>query len=205
MATIERSADLTVIGANGGAWCTDLGAAVPTRPTTLTAALPAGLYAMGAISDDGLTYAFDEDNEQFQAWGQLAPFRTEITRSTRTFQLTLWETNRPIVKSVMYRLPVADVTADETERTYAFAETSAPTPDRRTWLIDVIDGASLERFFVPHGEVTDRDDVTFRNDEMSGFNITITAYPDVDNVTVYHLGQVGVLPTGLDPTPPPTP
>lgn len=201
MATIERSADLTVIGANGGAWCTDLGAATPTAPTSTTT-LPAGLYAMGAISDDGLTYAFDEDNEQFQAWGQLAPFRTEITRSTRTFQLTLWETNRPICKSVMFRQAVADVTA-AVGGAYAFEETSAPTPDRRSWLIDVMDGDNLERFWVPFGEVTDRDDVTFKNDEMSGYNVTITAYPDPSNVTVYHMGHVANLPTtGLSPTAP---
>lgn len=192
MATIDRSADLAVVGANGGAWVTDKGAAVPTRPTSVSTALPSGLFAVGAISDDGLQYAFDEDSESFTAWGQLAPFRTEVTRSTRTFQLTLWETNRPIVKSVMYRLAADDVTADETTGLYTFAETSAPVPDRRTWCIDVMDGGNIERFWVPLGEVTDRDDVTYKSDEMSGFNVTITAYPDETGNTVYHMGSVVV-------------
>lgn len=189
MATIDRSADLAVVGANGGAWVTDKGAAIPTRPTSVTTALPSGLFAVGAISDDGLQYAFDEDSESFTAWGQLAPFRTEVTRSTRTFQLTLWETNRPIVKSVMYRLGADEVTAG-TDGTFAFAETSAPVPDRRTWCIDVIDGGNIERFWVPLAEVTDRDDVTYKSDEMAGFNVTITAYPDEDGNTVYHMGTV---------------
>lgn len=187
MANIERSADLAVVGANGGAWATDKGAAIPTAPTDTTT-MPSGLYAVGAISDDGLTYAFDEDSESFTAWGQLAPFRTEVTRSTRTFQLTMWETNRPIAKSLMYRLPVADVTA--TTNKYDFAETSAPVPDRRSWLIDVMDGGNIERFWVPVAEVTDRDDVTYKSDEMSGFNVTLTAYPDEDGNTVYHFGTL---------------
>lgn len=191
MATIERSADLAFLGANGGAWVTDKGTAPPSTPTAASAALPAGLYAVGAISDDGLSYAFDEDSESFTAWGQLAPFRTEVTRSTRTFQLTMWETNRPIVKSVMYRLAVEDVTAGA-DNSYAFAETSAPVPDRRTWCIDVMDGGNLERFWVPFGEVTDRDDVTYTSDEMSGFNVTITAYPDASGNTVYHMGTLAV-------------
>lgn len=190
MANIERSADLAVVGANGGAWVTDKGAPIPTRPTSNATVLPTGLFAVGAVSDDGLQYAFDEDSESFTAWGQLAPFRTEVTRSTRTFQLTLWETNRPIVKSVMYRLATEDVTADEDTGIYTFAETSAPVPDRRTWCIDVMDGGNIERFWVPLAEVTDRDDVTYKSDEMSGFNLTITAYPDETGNTVYHMGTV---------------
>lgn len=188
MAVITRSVDLAVIGANGGGWCTDLGAAIPAVPTSHDSTLDAGLAPLGAISEDGLAYGFDEDSEAFIAWGQLTPYRQQITRSLRTFQLTLWETNRAICKSVMYRQPVADVTT--TGGNFAFSETATPTPDRRSWVFDVIDGPTLERFYVPVGEVTDRDDVSFKSDEIAGYNITITAYADGAGVTVYHLGHV---------------
>jgi len=189
MAVIQRSVDLAVVGANGGGWATDLGVATPATPIAFDSVLPGTFFPLGAVSEDGLSYGFDEDSQEFIAWGQLTPFRTQITKSLRTFQVTLWETNRAICKSAMYRLPIATVTPD-VSGDYAFEETATPTPDRRAWVFDVVDGPTLERFYVPLGEVTDRDDVAFKSDEIAGYNLTITAYADSDGVTVYHLGHV---------------
>lgn len=189
MATFERSADLAVVGANGGGFVTDFGINSLVVPTDLLTP-DAGFSPLGAISNDGLTYGFDEDQEQFTPWGLTAPFRTETTSSVRTFGCVLWETNRPSVKSIMYRLPFADVTPDSGTGEYQFAETASPAPDRRSWIFDVVDGQTMERFYVPQGEVSDRSDVTFQNSEMAGYEITVTAYPDEDGNTVYHLGRV---------------
>lgn len=190
MAVIQRSVDLSVVGANGGGWCTDLGVAPPTAPTSHDSVLPAAFQPLGAISEDGLSYGFDEDSEQYFAWGQLTPYRAQITRSQRTFQFTAWETNRPIVKSAMFRVPLADVAIDAAAGTFAFEESSTPTPDRRAWVFDVVDGLTLERFYVPVGEITDRDDVSFQSNEIAGYQMTMTAYADGNGVTVYHLGHV---------------
>lgn len=188
MATIQRSVDLSVVGANGGGWCTDLGAATPTTPTSYDSVLGAEFFPMGAVSEDGLAYGFDEDSQNFIAWGQLTPFRSQITRSLRTFQLSLWETNRAVNKSLMFRKAIADVTT--TAGDFEFSETAAPTPDRRAFVFDVVDGLTLERFYIPVGEVTDRDDVSYKPDEIAAYNVTITCYADEAGVTVYHLGHV---------------
>lgn len=187
MPTIERSADLAVVGANGGGWAVDLGVATPAMPTTLDAPT-SPWFAIGAISDDGLTYGFDEDSQEFTPWGLSTPFRTEVTKSIRTFGLTAWETNRRIVKSLQYRLPVASFDPDGVSGLYSFAENSSPVPDRRAFIFDVYDGTRMERFFVPSGEVTDRSDVKFASKEMSGYQWKITAYPDLAGNSVYHLG-----------------
>lgn len=185
MPTITRAADLAVVGANGGGWTVDLGASIPAAPTDFTSPTSPWL-PLGAISEDGLTYGFDEDAEQFTPWGLAAPFRTVVTRSVRTFSVTLWETNRRIVRSVMYRLAVADL-APDAGGIHSFSETASPTPDRRAWLWHVYDGDTMESFFVPEGEISDRSDVTFKQDEMSGYEIEMTAYPDASGITVYHL------------------
>lgn len=187
MPTIERSADLAVVGANGGGWAVDLGVAPPTLPTDLDAPTDPW-FAIGAISDDGLTYGFDEDSEEFTPWGLSTPFRTEVTKSIRTFGLTAWETNRRIVRSLQYRLPVASFDPDNVTGLYTFAENASPVPDRRAFIFDVYDGTRMERFFVPSGEVTDRSDVKFASKEMSGYEWTITAYPDLAGNSVYHIG-----------------
>ncbi|MEV6777007.1 phage tail protein [Streptomyces syringium] len=181
MVQITRAADLSMVGANGGGWVAPLGTAGPTALGTP----PAPWTGLGAISDDGLKYGVDEDHKEFQPWGVTSAFRTQITKSVRTFGLTLWETNSPIVKSIMFRVPVADL-APGTDGTARFAETASPSPDRRAWYFLVADGDTMSGFYVPSGEVTDRSDVTYKSEEMAGYDIKVTAYPDSANNTVYH-------------------
>ncbi|MDH2424735.1 hypothetical protein [Sphaerisporangium sp. TRM90804] len=180
MVTIARADDLAVVGADGGAWAAPLGTAQPLDPRN---APGSPWMAIGAISDDGLAMGFDEDSESFTAWGQTSPFRTVITSSTRTFQFTMWETRRPIVRSLMFRKDVADL--DPTDGVTTFAESGSATPDRRAWIFDIYDGDNFERIFVPEGEITDRGDTTAANGEMQGYEITVTAYPDSANNISY--------------------
>ncbi len=189
MVNITRAADLTIIGANGGGWVADTGTTAPASP--LTQAL-SPWEPLGAISDDGLVYGFDEDSQEFTPWGLTSPFRTQITKSVRTFQLTLWETARVAVQSIMYRIPAEDL--EPTAGLTSFAETASPTPDRRAWWFVVLDGDNARGFYVPQGEVSDRSAVTFKQDEMSGYEITITAYPDAAGNTVYHTDSVPATP-----------
>jgi hypothetical protein len=182
MANIIRAADLALVGSNGGAWVAPLGTAQPTDP----AEAPTGAWlAIGAISEDGLTNGVDEDSESFTPWGLNSPFRTVVTSSVRTFAFTAWETMRPIVRSLQYRVDVADLTPDG-EGVTTFAETATQAPDRRAWLFDVYDGSTWERFFVPEGEITERSEVTYAQGEMSGYEWTISTYPDSSNNLVYH-------------------
>ncbi|MFI8942764.1 phage tail protein [Streptomyces syringium] len=189
MVNITRAADLTIIGANGGGWVAGTGTAAPASPLVQPVA---PWEPLGAVSDDGLTYGFDEDSQEFTPWGLTSPFRTQITKSVRTFKMTLWETARVAVQSVMYRIPAADLTPVSGKT--SFAETASPTPDRRAWWFVVLDGDSARGFYVPEGEVSDRSDVSFKQNEMSGYEITITAYPDASGNTVYHSDIVPATP-----------
>lgn len=190
MVNITRAADLTIIGSNGAGFVADTGTSAPSSPLIQ----PAPPWSpLGAISDDGLVYGFDEDSQEFTPWGLTSPFRTTIIKSVRTFKVVLWETARTTVQSVMYRIPVADLVPDGDGLT-AFAETAAPTPDRRAWWFPVFDGDSARGFYVPQGEISDRSDVTFKQDTMSGYEVTITAYPDEAGNTVYQTLSVPVTP-----------
>lgn len=179
---VLRAAELAVVGTNGAGWAAPLGTAQPSDPETYP---PAPWLAMGAISEDGLVVGFDEDSQQFTPWGQTTPFRTVITSSVRTFQITLWETNRTIVKSLMFRQDIDDL-APDINGVIAFSESATATPDRRTFMFDVYDGTTLLRMYVPEGEITDRGDTTYKQDEMAGYEVTISTYPDSAGKTVYY-------------------
>ncbi|MCX5202492.1 phage tail protein [Streptomyces sp. NBC_00237] len=191
MVNITRAADLTMVGANGGGWVSPVGTPALASPL----AQPQSPWqALGAISDDGLVNGWDEDSQEFTPWGLTSPFRTQITKSVRTFGLTVWETSRKPVMSLHYRLDDADLTPDGDGIT-KFAETASPVPDRRAFWFIVLDGGSARGFYVPQGEISDRSDVTYKQDEMSGFEWTITTYPDAAGNTVYHVDKLPLTPT----------
>jgi hypothetical protein len=190
MVNITRAADLTMVGANGGAWVAPVGTPALASPLTQ----PTDPWkALGAISEDGLTNGWDEESQQFTPWGLTSPFRTQITQSVRTFGLTVWETSRLAVMSLQYRIDEADFTPDGDGLT-KFAETASPVPDRRAFWFLVIDGDNYRGFYVPEGEINDRGDVTYKQDEMSGFEWTVTTYPDAAGNTVYHVDKIPVTP-----------
>jgi hypothetical protein len=186
MVNITRAADLLEVGANGAGWTAPLGTASPGDP----AVQPVGAWLpLGAISDDGLVQGFNEDSQSFTPWGYTAPIRTTITSSLRTFGVTVWETGRVIVQSLQYRVdatalaPVSGLTT--------FSETASPEPDRRAFWFVVLDGDNFQRgFYVPEGEITERSDVSHKQDQVAGFEWTITAYPDASGNTVYHADRV---------------
>lgn len=182
MANIIRAADLALVGSNGGAWVAPLGTAQPADP----AEAPSGPWlAIGAISEDGLTNGVDEDSESFTPWGLNSPFRTVTTSSVRTFSFTAWETNRPIVRSLQYKIDVEELVPDINGIT-TFAESGVSMPDRRSWIFDVYDGDVWERFYIPEGEITERGEITYAQGEMVGFEWTISTYPDSSGNLVYH-------------------
>lgn len=185
MVNITRTATLTEVGANGGGWVADLGASSPGDPLVQPLA---PFEPLGAISDDGLVQGFDEDSQEYTPWGYTSPIRTTITKSLRTFKITAWETGRVVVASLQYRKPGADLVP--VSGLTSFAETASPLPDRRTFWFVVLDGETSRGFFVPEGEISDRSDVTHKQDEMAGFEWTITAYPDAAGNTVYHADRV---------------
>ncbi|WP_445031289.1 phage tail tube protein [Streptomyces sp. SAS_275] len=190
MVNITRSSDLSLVGATGGGWVSPVGTPALASPTDQPVA---PWTPLGAISDDGLTYGFDEDSQEFTPWGLTSPFRTQITKSVRTFGLTVWETGRVAVQSLQYRLDEADLEPDEDGIT-KFAETASPVPDRRAFWFLVVDGESFKGFYVPQGEINDRSDVSYKQDEISGYEWTITTYPDEAGNTVYHVDKLPATP-----------
>lgn len=174
---------LARVGVTGVAFVAPKGTTFPAVTTTLP--VPGAPFVdLGAISEDGLTEARDEDRTDFRPWQSLSPIRSEITGTTRTFQATFWETKKETV-SLYYQVPVASMTETGAgSGIFTFTEGAKPPQDVRAWIFDIFDGTNQRRFECPLAEVTDRGDIVYASAELVGYNLTLTAYPGADGVSI---------------------
>jgi hypothetical protein len=191
-------AELARLGVTGALWGGALGVTAPVR--TEIGPWPEGMSNYGYISDDGITEGRDEDSEQFTPWQSTSPIRTEITRSVVTFAATLWESSAQTI-SLYYKTPVTDMvqTGVGDAAVVSFVERAKAKPDRRALGVDVVDDIYHRRMFAPNTEVTERGEIVYKSDTLIGYEVTITAYPGSDGISVLRIFREGwELP---DPTP----
>jgi hypothetical protein len=176
-APTEPDSDLARVGVTGKSMLADMGTVLPEG----LAAWPTGWVDLGWISDDGLVESRSEDSTDFTPWQSNSPIRTEITKGTITFKMTLWESNFQTI-SLYYRKTADDMTSVGTGATAAiqFDEGGKPKQDKRSFGFDVIDGAFQRRLISPTGEVSDRGDITYKSDTMIGYELTVTSYDGLD-------------------------
>lgn len=148
-----------------------VGATTATAPTG-TGGTTTGFNGLGYVSDDGVTETRDRSTNDIKAWQNGDTVRTVITDATLTYQFTLIETKKETVE-LYYG---TTVTASATEGN--FVVVPANTGGRKSFILDVVDGAELIRVYIPQGEVTEVGDRVYANGDPIGYDVTITAYND---------------------------
>lgn len=183
--------ELARLGVTGAARVAPLGTTMPTG----LGAWPTGYVDLGYISDDGLVEGRDEDRQEFVPWQSSSPIRTEITRSTVSYQMTLWESKWDTI-SLYYKVGLDDVTTTGTgaDTVVIVDEKGKPRQDLRSFGFDVIDGVYQRRMLAPYAEVTERGEITYKSDTLIGYQVTITCYEGPDGVSVRRMYKEGWLP-----------
>jgi len=189
---VDRDEGLTLNAGNACAWTTDFAAVPPSAPEDPTAVPAAAWIPVGACDQTGITEGFTETTVNVMAIGILSAFRVLYTEETKTFQVVLLEMERDICQSVMFKVPLLSLARSGGFR--SVAEVSAPVPDRRAWLFRIADGDVIQQFYVPQGEVTTRANVAYAQNDVAKFDVTMTCYPDADNVTCYRLDNAPATP-----------
>lgn len=146
-----------------------IGTAAPTDAST---ALAVAYKDLGFVSDAGVTEARARNTNDVYAWQGGALVRTLITSGTLTYHFVLLETKLETVQ-LFYGSPVAQTVTDG-----SVLVIPTNTGGRQAFVLDVIDGANLQRTFIPQGEVTEVGDHVYVNSDPIGYEVTISAYPD---------------------------
>lgn len=162
------SADNVNVAVTGKVYVAPTSATAPTgSDSTLT-----GFTELGYVSADGITVTHDRSTSQIRAWQNSDLVREVTTEATTTYALMLLESNEDVIETYFG----ATITGGKVQ------VNPSATGGRKSWVIDVVDGADVIRHYIPTGEVTSVEAQTFANGEAIGYGITITAYVANDRV-----------------------
>lgn len=144
-------------------------AAAPTgSSSTLT-----GFNDLGYVSADGITENIDRTTNQIRAWQHGSLVREVTSEGTYSVTLTFIETKQDVLELYFG----SAITAGQLDGN------PTKTGGRKSYVMDIVDGPLVERTYIPAGEITAIGERTLASGEAVGYNVTITAYADTDNVT----------------------
>jgi len=162
------SAENVVVGITGKVY---VGATSATAPTSSTSELT-GFTELGYVSADGVEFATDKTTSQIRAWQNADLVREVVTEATVTYTFMLLETNEDVLETYFG----ATMTAGKIELV------PNATGGRKSFVIDIADGAKAIRHYVPTGEILSVEAQTIQNGEAVMYGVTVTAYADAGRV-----------------------
>lgn len=167
--------------------------ALRTAPKGSTA--PTGMEAyetpwvdLGWISDEGITENRETDTTPFTPWQSNSPIRVATTSEVISWETVLWSNSFDTI-SLYFKTLAEDM--EETDGVVSFVDGDIKDRDMRAFGIDVIDGPYARRALIPNGEVTERQGLVYRKDELIGLGVTITAYPGAEGWSVKRFFKEG--------------
>ena len=163
-----------------------------TIPTTVSEDLDSDLICLGYVSEDGVTHTMENSDEGIKAWGGDTVLVPDVDR-TDSFQFTLLEVmNEDVLKAVFVDSNVTVTAATSSApKQIAVASNSAVQPDC-VWVIDMImQGGNPKRIVIPKGAITEIGEVTYKDDDAVGYQITVNGKADSSGNTHYEYMAVG--------------
>jgi hypothetical protein len=170
MPTGTLDASKVEVAVTGAVYLAPLGT---TLPTDSAAELDGDFQNVGYLSEDGITETPEEDTTEIQAWQNGDVVRRVLTSHEIQYGFTMIETNEVSLKAYYGNYAGGDV------------KVTGDQLPRQCMVIETIDDGKLRRRVVPVAQVTERGEVNLTNDDATGYEVTVTGYPDSDGVKVH--------------------
>ena len=151
-----------------------------TLPTDAVTALDAAFKDLGFLSEDGVTRSRSLSSSNIKEWGGKVVLITEEEDIT-TIKFKMIEYLNTEVQKVVNG--DANVTGDLTT---GLAITPGDEMTEHAFVFwQKMRGGVPYRLVVPRGKITEIGDIVYKDDEATGYELTITALPDGDGSTHY--------------------
>lgn len=158
-------------GVSGGVCSAPLGTELPENALD---ALAADFVNYGFISEDGLTETNEKSSDKIKAWGGRIVKNLQ-TDSSASFSFSFIESsNADVLRAICGE---DNVTVSGSSITAKFDLEQLPS---RVWNFDVRDGDKRVRVSVPNGQITELGDVTYGDEDVIAYEVTVDALWDDD-------------------------
>lgn len=152
-----------------------------TLPTTADETLDTAFKSLGYISEDGLSNTNSFESDIINAWGG-DPVLSTQGKKTDTFTFTLLEVLNDEVLKTVY----GDDNVTGTISTGISVKANNALIKASAFVVDMIcSNGSLRRIVIPEAKLTEIGEITYKDDEAVGYEITILALPDTNGNNHY--------------------
>ena len=161
----------------GGVWRAPIGTTLPEAANTT---LNAAFKCLGYISEDGVTNSNTPSSEEVKAWGGDTVLTVQTEKPDK-YSFTMIESLNVEVLKTVYGTD--NVSGSDLTSGLVIRANNAEA-EEGVWVIDVAHtGNVMRRIVIPKGKVTEIGDITYKDNEAIGYNVTVTALPGSDGDT----------------------
>ena len=150
-------------------------------PTNAREDLAEGFNDLGYVSEDGVTNSNSPSSQNIKAWGGAIVYAYQNEKPD-TMKLKLIEALNPEVQKAVYG-------SDNIEGTLESGITiksNAKEAEEGAWVIDMaLRENTMKRIVIPDGKVTQVGDIVYVDNDVIGYDLTITCLPDESGNTHY--------------------
>lgn len=150
-----------------------------TLPTDATTALAAAFKELGFVSEDGVKNNNSPDSDNIKAWGGQTVLVVQ-NEKTDEFTFTLIESLNSDVLTTVYG---SNVTVSGS--TISIKANADRVPEAIFVIDMVLAGNYAKRIVIPAGALKEVGEITYKDDEPIGYEITLSALPDSTGTNHY--------------------
>lgn len=161
-------------------------------PTTASAELSTDYKCLGYVSEDGLKNNMTTDSDKVKAWGGDTVLAYQKGKED-VFTFSLLEVlNDDVLKTVFGDSNVTITAATTTAPKSVAVAVNNTELNESVWVIDMImRGNNPRRIVIPYGKVTDIGEITYKDDDVVKYDVSLQAMPDTAGNSHYEYTNVG--------------
>ena len=168
----------------GAVYRAPLGTTIPTDAST---ALDTAFAELGFVSEDGVANNNSQESDNIKAWGGQVVL-VVTTEKPDEWTMTLIEAMNVEVLKTVYG---DDNVTENTQAGTITVKATAAELAASIYVIEVVmKGGAKKRIVIPLGVPKELGEITYRDDEAVGYELTLSALPDTTGTTHYEYIQI---------------